>query len=163
MKKNKRIAKQHHWGAIIASFIFFFPLGFFLLSERATRWEKLRQVVSVLLFIFAILFYLMSLTGFLLIKETGFDGSIIVLFGYTLGGGLLLQKASKNFREGKILVQEEYTETHINVQVKSYDKSVKASPTTNPTTKVIACKSCGANNTIVGEAGECEYCGSSIQ
>ena len=30
-------------------------------------------------------------------------------------------------------------------------------------TKVVACPCCGANNTIVGETGECEYCGSPLK
>ena len=30
-------------------------------------------------------------------------------------------------------------------------------------TRVVECENCGANNTISGERGECEYCGSSIQ
>ncbi len=31
------------------------------------------------------------------------------------------------------------------------------------TPRVVRCPYCGANNTIVGPAGECEYCGSAIQ
>lgn len=30
-------------------------------------------------------------------------------------------------------------------------------------TKIVACSCCGANNTIAGEQGECEYCGSPIK
>ena len=30
-------------------------------------------------------------------------------------------------------------------------------------TKIIACPCCGANNTITGETGECEYCGSPLK
>ncbi len=30
-------------------------------------------------------------------------------------------------------------------------------------TKIVVCPCCGANNTIVGESGECEYCGSPIK
>lgn len=30
-------------------------------------------------------------------------------------------------------------------------------------TKIIACPCCGANNTIVGDMGECEYCGSLLK
>ncbi len=29
-------------------------------------------------------------------------------------------------------------------------------------TKIVACTCCGANNTITGETGECEYCGSAL-
>jgi hypothetical protein len=32
-----------------------------------------------------------------------------------------------------------------------------------PQAKVVACPCCGANNTIYGETGECEYCGSPIK
>ena len=31
------------------------------------------------------------------------------------------------------------------------------------TTKVVSCSCCGANNTIVGNIGECEYCGSPLK
>ncbi len=31
-----------------------------------------------------------------------------------------------------------------------------------PTTRVVTCPCCGANNTVVGAAGECEYCGSPL-
>lgn len=34
---------------------------------------------------------------------------------------------------------------------------------TSMTSKIVACSCCGANNTIVGETGECEYCGSPIK
>ncbi len=34
---------------------------------------------------------------------------------------------------------------------------------TNATTKIVACPCCGANNTIIGNVGECEYCGSPLQ
>lgn len=37
-----------------------------------------------------------------------------------------------------------------------------ASPT-NMTTKIVTCSCCGANNTIAGETGECEYCGSPLK
>ena len=34
---------------------------------------------------------------------------------------------------------------------------------TNVTTKIVACSCCGANNTISGDIGECEYCGSPLK
>ena len=37
--------------------------------------------------------------------------------------------------------------------------NVKAAPVQ---TRVVACPCCGANNTIVGKLGECEYCGSPL-
>lgn len=38
-----------------------------------------------------------------------------------------------------------------------------ATPTpVQPQAKIVACPCCGANNTIYGAAGECEYCGSPI-
>lgn len=33
----------------------------------------------------------------------------------------------------------------------------------NVTTKIAACPCCGANNTIMGDMGECEYCGSPLK
>lgn len=39
-------------------------------------------------------------------------------------------------------------------------------PTANSTpvqTKIVACSCCGANNTVVGDMGECEYCGSPLK
>ena len=33
----------------------------------------------------------------------------------------------------------------------------------NVTTKIVACPCCGANNTIMGDMGECEYCGSPLK
>jgi len=33
----------------------------------------------------------------------------------------------------------------------------------NVQTKIIACPCCGANNTVVGDMGECEYCGSPLK
>ena len=30
-------------------------------------------------------------------------------------------------------------------------------------TKIVACPCCGANNTVVGDTGECEYCGSPLK
>lgn len=33
----------------------------------------------------------------------------------------------------------------------------------NVTTKIVACPCCGANNTITGDIGECEYCGSPLK
>lgn len=38
--------------------------------------------------------------------------------------------------------------------------TVSAAPTE---TKIVACPCCGANNTIVGNTGECEYCGSPLK
>ncbi len=40
---------------------------------------------------------------------------------------------------------------------------VSTTATTNATTKIVACPCCGANNTIIGETGECEYCGSPLK
>ena len=44
-------------------------------------------------------------------------------------------------------------------------KTTSATTTTaqNSTTRVVSCPCCGANNTIVGSSGECEYCGSPIE
>lgn len=33
----------------------------------------------------------------------------------------------------------------------------------NVETKIVACPCCGANNTVVGDMGECEYCGSPLK
>ena len=33
----------------------------------------------------------------------------------------------------------------------------------NVTSKIVACPCCGANNTIIGDMGECEYCGSPLK
>ena len=30
-------------------------------------------------------------------------------------------------------------------------------------TKIVTCPCCGANNTVIGETGECEYCGSPLK
>lgn len=38
-----------------------------------------------------------------------------------------------------------------------------ASAPTQPQVKVVVCPCCGANNTIYGTTGECEYCGSPIE
>lgn len=41
--------------------------------------------------------------------------------------------------------------------------TVNASPNADPVqTRVVACACCGANNTIAGKLGECEYCGSPL-
>jgi len=41
---------------------------------------------------------------------------------------------------------------------------VAVSPTAEPITpKVVSCPGCGANNTVFGALGECEYCGSPLQ
>ena len=41
---------------------------------------------------------------------------------------------------------------------------VNAEPKANTvTSKIVACPCCGANNTIKGEMGECEYCGSPLK
>ena len=45
----------------------------------------------------------------------------------------------------------------------SIDKSVKNMAPEDSTTKVVSCPSCGANNTIVGARGVCEYCGSPLE
>jgi hypothetical protein len=29
--------------------------------------------------------------------------------------------------------------------------------------RIVSCKSCGANNRVMGQLGECEYCGSHLQ
>lgn len=34
---------------------------------------------------------------------------------------------------------------------------------TKVTARVVTCPSCGANNTVAGDVGECEYCGSSLK
>ena len=44
---------------------------------------------------------------------------------------------------------------------------IQAEPTANATsgsiaTKIVACQCCGANNTVFGNSGECEYCGSAL-
>ena len=38
-----------------------------------------------------------------------------------------------------------------------------AAPVQQPQPKIVACPCCGANNTIYGASGECEYCGSPIK
>ncbi len=38
-----------------------------------------------------------------------------------------------------------------------------AAPTTTVQTRVVACPCCGANNTVSGTLGECEYCGSPLK
>ncbi len=49
-----------------------------------------------------------------------------------------------------------------NVQAQT-DYETGGNVTANVTTKVVSCSCCGANNTIVGEIGECEYCGSPLK
>lgn len=47
------------------------------------------------------------------------------------------------------------------IQEQSGDMANTASG--NVETKIVACPCCGANNTIVGDMGECEYCGSPLK
>lgn len=47
-----------------------------------------------------------------------------------------------------------------NIQVQS--EVVSNATTNNVATKIVACQ-CAANNTIVGDVGECEYCGSPLK
>lgn len=47
------------------------------------------------------------------------------------------------------------------IQEQSGDMTNTASG--NVETKIVACPCCGANNTIVGDMGECEYCGSPLK
>lgn len=54
------------------------------------------------------------------------------------------------------------------VVLPSNDVQVQTETSANVTsigiaTRVVACRCCGANNTISGEAGECEYCGSPLK
>ena len=48
-----------------------------------------------------------------------------------------------------------------NIQVQS--EVVSNATTNNVATKIVACQCCAANNTIVGDVGECEYCGSPLK
>lgn len=41
--------------------------------------------------------------------------------------------------------------------------TTSAAPTTTVQTRVVACPCCGANNTVSGTLGECEYCGSPLK
>lgn len=43
------------------------------------------------------------------------------------------------------------------------DYAADGNVTANSTTKIVSCSCCGANNTVVGEIGECEYCGSPLK
>lgn len=49
------------------------------------------------------------------------------------------------------------------INVYSNTETGESVVTTNVTKRVVACPCCGANNTIAGEIGECEYCGSPLK
>ncbi len=53
---------------------------------------------------------------------------------------------------------DEFMDGILNSALKSVDATKKT-----PEKRVVACTSCGANNTITEATGECEYCGSPIE
>ena len=50
-----------------------------------------------------------------------------------------------------------------NNNIQGQSEVISNATTNNVATKIVACPCCGANNTIVGDVGECEYCGSPLK
>lgn len=50
-----------------------------------------------------------------------------------------------------------------NIQEQDGTMTMTNTTANNVTTKIVACPCCGANNTIMGDMGECEYCGSPLK
>lgn len=213
MNENGKISGIYSWPAIVIAFLFFWPVGVFLLIKRVSLDKKAAMNVGKIVGIVGACSYGMAAIGIIACFPSDFGSDDITMILFFLVAGFVMRKVAKKIQSEAEKVKE-YLAIIVNGNIhqidniaattgRSYDV-VKADiqmmikkgylknayldesmsevvlpdnrPIINATpvsdnmtvektvvTKVIACPCCGANNTIVGAQGECEYCGSPIK
>lgn len=204
--------KSPSWVAIVLWFIFFWPVGFFLLIKKLSNDKSAAMnngnilLVIGIFFLFGAFVTLTQLFG----SSADIGSTAFGILFYGLGGAGLIY-ASKRIKDtGKrykkfidiVINQRQTTIENIASQMGlGYDETVKGlqkmidkgyfkgayidqgnheivlpntnvvQPTfnnqnanTNAQQRTIKCPNCGGNNIIVvGQVGECEFCGSPIE
>ena len=188
----------YSWPVIIALLIVFWPVGLYLLYQKAKQDKKMAFTASKILGILGTFFIVIGIITLI---------AVVGVFYLILG--ILLKKFAK-----KLLTSAENVKKYLAIIVngnvrqldnisaavgKPYDavkKDIQAliddgylknayinestrevvlaqpavntefnmntAATANASARIVACSCCGANNTVYGATGECEYCGSPL-
>ena len=164
MSKGTYVERQYSWLIIVLTLIIFFPLGVYFLSERLSVGKTIGKVLGIFISCLAIIFYVFTFLIFVTIFLEGIDGWIIFFISVFGCGGFLFHKAANNFMRAKEPIQKQTVDNaNAHQQASGYDKTSKNPSVGDARVRVITCMSCGANNSISGDAGTCEYCGSPIK
>lgn len=162
MNNNDNISKLYSWPVIIIAFIIFWPVGLFLIYKRNKITKKIGSFGGLIVRLVSFYFFFLAMIGIMACLDTGFDSfdiGLIILFS---GIGLSLFSYSKKIM-AKADKNKNYTDIKESSVTNSNDRVEEISYDTEEIeTKVVMCKSCGAQNKVTVNDIECEYCGSLV-
>jgi len=149
------------WGWVIAFLIIFCPVGLFLLYLKlsATKNPSVHSILGWILIALAVSYIILGIYTYQTedsLSRNVTMGVLIFVFLLCMVGGLI-----SIFKAGKLKIVSQEYDTYVFSEPSStiFDEAV-----IQPAAKVIACKNCGATNTIQpGAIQECEFCGSSLR
>jgi len=154
------------WILIIFFILLFFPFGLFLLYKKLSVNKTAIQKKSIshsiwgwLLITLGIFYIIIGLYSYQTDDpqtRAGTIGALILVLVVFIGGGLILV-----FKAAKLKKASKKNDAFV---FSSPPSTIVDEAVIQPAAKVIACKNCGATNTIQpGAIQECEFCGSPLQ
>ncbi len=153
MNNSKKTGCWYSWTVIIITLILFWPLGLFLLIKRVSIDKKAALVMGKLVGILGIICYCIVALGVIACISEGFHGDdVAVMLSFVFLGVVLRVIAKRVKKNAQIAVSPDGVPTAPNIASTAPEK-----------TRIIHCPYCGANSTVYGKIGECEYCGSPLQ
>ena len=189
MNENEKLGFWYSWPTIIFTLILFWPIGVFLIIKRVSKDKKTEMNSGKLINGLGIVSYCMAILGFIVFITESFavEDIVLALFfgaaGFILGNVRQLYAIASTtgksydivYKDIKKMIEKGYLKNaYINenlkevvlpndVTISQNDINVTTANTASIQSKIIACPCCGANNTIYGNIGECEYCGSPLK
>ena len=153
MNNSEKIGCWYSWPTIIVALILFWPLGLFLLIKRVSIDKKAKLVMGKLVGVLGVACYCIAALGLAVCIGEGFHSDDVALMLFLVFLGIVLSVVAKKVKK----------DTHIAVAPDGTPIAPSSASTVPEKTRIVHCPSCGANSTINGKIGECEYCGSPLQ
>ena len=182
----------YSWSVIIALLIFFWPVGLYLLYKKAQNEKKTALTASKMLSILGTFFIvigiitLMAIIGVfylilgILLKRFAnkllnsaenvkkylaivINGNVRQLDSISAAVGKPYDVVKKELQ--KLIDDGYFRNAYINESTREIvipEAAIHMNAGTTASARVVSCSCCGANNTVYGRTGECEYCGSPL-
>lgn len=153
MNNSEKIGCWYSWPTIIVALILFWPLGLFLLIKRVSIDKKAKLVMGKLIGVLGVVCYCIAALGLVVCIGEGFHSDDVALMLFLVFLGIVLRAVAKKVKK------------NANIAISPDGTPIESIATSAVPvkTRIVHCPYCGANSTINGKIGECEYCGSPLQ
>ncbi len=190
---NNKLNGLYSWPAIIVLFIFFWPAGLFCLYKRAQYDKqtaltaaKILKFIGVILIIFGVativavvgIVYIIGGIALIVMSKKLLASAenvkkylAIVVNGNVRQLDAISSAVGKPYDTVKKDIQKMIDDGYFkNAYIKEDTREIVLAQaqcayadTFAVSAKVVTCPCCGANNTVMGVVGECEYCGAPLK